>query len=73
MVPLRVQLRPPLPDARIMPTGTITRKTARAWLDAGAVALGAGSDLVGDSIETGDYSAVRASARGWLAVVADPA
>ncbi|WP_419704600.1 bifunctional 4-hydroxy-2-oxoglutarate aldolase/2-dehydro-3-deoxy-phosphogluconate aldolase [Promicromonospora sp. NFX87] len=65
------QLLPPLPDAGIMPTGTITRENARAWLDAGAVALGVGSDLVGDSMATGDYRTVRTSAREWLDIVAD--
>jgi 2-dehydro-3-deoxyphosphogluconate aldolase/(4S)-4-hydroxy-2-oxoglutarate aldolase len=67
------QLLPPLPDAGIMPTGTITREDARSWLDAGAVALGVGSDLVGDGMATGDYAAVRASAREWLEKVAPAA
>lgn len=66
------QLLPPLPDAGIMPTGTITREDARAWLDAGAVALGVGSDLVGDSMATGNYSTARRSAREWLKIVASP-
>ncbi|MBO0607693.1 bifunctional 4-hydroxy-2-oxoglutarate aldolase/2-dehydro-3-deoxy-phosphogluconate aldolase [Myceligenerans salitolerans] len=64
------QLRAPLPDAGIMPTGTITRDDARAWLDAGAVALGIGSDLTSDSLTTGDLAPLRASAREWLARVA---
>lgn len=67
------QLLPPLPDAGIMPTGTITREDARAWLDAGAVALGVGSDLMGDSPTTGDFSTLRTSAREWLEIVAGPA
>jgi 2-dehydro-3-deoxyphosphogluconate aldolase/(4S)-4-hydroxy-2-oxoglutarate aldolase len=46
---------------------------ARAWLDAGAVALGVGSDLVGDSMAAGDYDAARTSVREWLAIVAGPA
>lgn len=65
------QLLPPLPDAGIMPTGTITREAARSWLDAGAVALGVGSDLVGDSMATGDYGTVRTSARVWLGIVSN--
>lgn len=65
------QLLPPLPDAGIMPTGTITRQDACSLLDAGAVALGVGSDLVGDSMATGDYGSARASAREWLAIVAE--
>jgi 2-dehydro-3-deoxyphosphogluconate aldolase/(4S)-4-hydroxy-2-oxoglutarate aldolase len=67
------QLVPPLPDAGIMPTGTITREDARAWLNAGAVALGVGSDLVGSGMKTGDYHSVRTAAREWLDLVADPA
>ncbi|MFD6447698.1 bifunctional 4-hydroxy-2-oxoglutarate aldolase/2-dehydro-3-deoxy-phosphogluconate aldolase [Promicromonospora sp. NPDC060204] len=63
------QLLPPLPDAGIMPTGTITREDAREWLNAGAVALGVGSDLVGDSMRTGDYNSARRSAREWLDIV----
>lgn len=66
-------LLPPLPDAGIMPTGTITRDDARSWLDAGAVALGVGSDLVGDAMATGDYATARTSAREWLEIVRDVA
>lgn len=62
------QVLAPLPDAGIMPTGTITRQDARAWLDAGAVAVGIGSDLIGDSLATGDFNGLRASAREWLAI-----
>ena len=35
----------PLPKVRIMPTGGINIKNMNAWLDAGAVAVGIGSDL----------------------------
>ncbi|MBE1877852.1 bifunctional 4-hydroxy-2-oxoglutarate aldolase/2-dehydro-3-deoxy-phosphogluconate aldolase [Myceligenerans pegani] len=63
------QLHAPLPDAGIMPTGTITRDDAHAWLNAGAVALGVGSDLTGDSLTTGDLTPLRAAARDWLLLV----
>jgi 2-dehydro-3-deoxyphosphogluconate aldolase / (4S)-4-hydroxy-2-oxoglutarate aldolase len=33
------------PDARIVPTGGIALEDARAWLDAGAFAVGVGGDL----------------------------
>jgi len=36
----------PFPDARLVPTGGITTANARAFLDAGAVALAVGSALV---------------------------
>lgn len=35
----------PLPNVRIMPTGGINIDNMNAWLDAGAVAVGIGSDL----------------------------
>ena len=35
----------PLPNVRVMPTGGISLKNAKEWLDAGAVAVGIGSDL----------------------------
>ncbi|WP_142827502.1 bifunctional 2-keto-4-hydroxyglutarate aldolase/2-keto-3-deoxy-6-phosphogluconate aldolase [Planococcus soli] len=35
----------PLPKVRIMPTGGINIKNMNAWLEAGAVAVGIGSDL----------------------------
>ncbi|TQR18261.1 bifunctional 2-keto-4-hydroxyglutarate aldolase/2-keto-3-deoxy-6-phosphogluconate aldolase [Psychrobacillus soli] len=35
----------PLPNVRVMPTGGISLKNASEWIDAGAVAVGIGSDL----------------------------
>ncbi|RPF23421.1 bifunctional 4-hydroxy-2-oxoglutarate aldolase/2-dehydro-3-deoxy-phosphogluconate aldolase [Myceligenerans xiligouense] len=64
------QIRGPLPDAGIMPTGTITRANAGEWLDAGAVALGIGSDLAHESLRSGDFAPLRIAARDWLSVVA---
>jgi 2-dehydro-3-deoxyphosphogluconate aldolase/(4S)-4-hydroxy-2-oxoglutarate aldolase len=40
----------PLPTLKIIPTGGITPETCRAYLDAGCVALGAGSRLVSEEI-----------------------
>ena len=36
-----------LPDARIIPTGGIPLRDVGAWLGAGAMAVGVGSDLYG--------------------------
>lgn len=46
-------LRAPLPDVRLMPTGGVSIENAADWLRAGAVAIGIGSALV-------DAAAVRA-------------
>jgi 2-dehydro-3-deoxyphosphogluconate aldolase / (4S)-4-hydroxy-2-oxoglutarate aldolase len=64
------QLRVPLPDVGVVPTGGIELEAAAAWLAAGAVALGIGSPLTGDSLETGDFAQLRTRARAWKACVA---
>jgi 2-dehydro-3-deoxyphosphogluconate aldolase/(4S)-4-hydroxy-2-oxoglutarate aldolase len=63
-------LRQPLPDVRIVPTGGVSLANARDWLDAGAAALGLGSPLTGDSLETGDLQLLRSAARTWCREVA---
>jgi 2-dehydro-3-deoxyphosphogluconate aldolase / (4S)-4-hydroxy-2-oxoglutarate aldolase len=49
-------LRGPFPDAAFVPTGGIRVDQVPAWLDAGAAAVGLGSDLIGPS---GVHPAVR--------------
>jgi 2-dehydro-3-deoxyphosphogluconate aldolase / (4S)-4-hydroxy-2-oxoglutarate aldolase len=63
-------LRQPLPDIRIIPTGGVSLRNARGWLDAGAAGLGLGGPLTGDSLETGDLDALRESARTWSQEIA---
>lgn len=55
----------PLPQARIMPTGGVTVDNAAAWIQAGAVALGAGSSLTGGA-RTGDYASITRVARAFM-------
>ena len=62
-------LRQPLPDIRIVPTGGVSLDNARGWLDAGAAALGLGSPLTANSLETGDLRTLAASARIWSAAI----
>jgi 2-dehydro-3-deoxyphosphogluconate aldolase/(4S)-4-hydroxy-2-oxoglutarate aldolase len=63
-------LRGPFPDVRFMPTGGVSLDNAGAWLDAGAVCLGAGGDLVpGRMLETGDYAGITARAEAFNAVL----
>ena len=50
-------LRAPLPQAPLVPTGGIDQDNARAWLDAGAVALGVGSWLTRDPARAGERAA----------------
>jgi 2-dehydro-3-deoxyphosphogluconate aldolase/(4S)-4-hydroxy-2-oxoglutarate aldolase len=60
------RVRGPLADVPLVPTGGVDRESAAAYLEAGAVAVGAGSALVGDGT---DLAAVEERARGFRAVV----
>ncbi|MEC3952968.1 bifunctional 4-hydroxy-2-oxoglutarate aldolase/2-dehydro-3-deoxy-phosphogluconate aldolase [Nocardia sp. CDC153] len=52
-------VRAPLPDIPLVPTGGVGLGEARAYLDAGAAALGIGSPLIGDACAGGDLDALR--------------
>lgn len=61
-------LRGPFPDVPIMPTGGVNAANLREWFEAGVVAVGAGGELVSNSlILAGDWSAIEASARAFTA------
>ena len=47
----------PLPYAKMMPTGGVSAENAGEWIKAGAVAVGAGSDLT-KGAKTGNYDAI---------------
>jgi len=60
----------PLSHIPIMCTGGITLDTAKAYLDAGANAVGAGSALLRkDLIEAGDWTGLTEEAKRWLAAI----
>ncbi|HST39746.1 MAG TPA: bifunctional 4-hydroxy-2-oxoglutarate aldolase/2-dehydro-3-deoxy-phosphogluconate aldolase [Conexibacter sp.] len=50
-------IRAALPQAPIVPTGGVDATNARAWLDAGAVALGVGGTLTRDPAQAGARAA----------------
>ncbi|MFE4963645.1 bifunctional 4-hydroxy-2-oxoglutarate aldolase/2-dehydro-3-deoxy-phosphogluconate aldolase [Streptomyces sp. NPDC056660] len=64
-------LRGPFPDAVLVPVGGVDVPAARAYLAAGATAVGVGSPLVGDAADGGDIAELRDRARAFLAVVAE--
>ncbi|MDD3109362.1 MAG: bifunctional 2-keto-4-hydroxyglutarate aldolase/2-keto-3-deoxy-6-phosphogluconate aldolase [Eubacteriales bacterium] len=55
----------PLPQARMMPTGGVSAENAGEWIKAGAVAVGAGSDLTRGA-KTGDYEAIVEAGRKMI-------
>jgi 2-dehydro-3-deoxyphosphogluconate aldolase/(4S)-4-hydroxy-2-oxoglutarate aldolase len=57
-------MRGPLPEVRLMPTGGVTIENARDFLAAGAACVGLGTALVdAKAVEAGDWAAIEDRAR----------
>ena len=57
-------VRAPLPDIKLMPTGGVTPENAGDWIKAGAVAVGIGSSLVdAKAVAAGDFGRIEDAAR----------
>ena len=64
-------IRAPLPQLKLMPTGGVSLDNAGDWIRAGAVAVGAGSALLdARAIEEGQLDVITANARRIVASVA---
>ncbi|MEU9498279.1 bifunctional 4-hydroxy-2-oxoglutarate aldolase/2-dehydro-3-deoxy-phosphogluconate aldolase [Streptomyces sp. NPDC048196] len=63
-------LRAPFPELPFVPVGGVDAATAQAYFDAGAVAVGVGSPLVGDAADGGDLDELRKRAAEFRAVCA---
>ncbi|MEV0419577.1 bifunctional 4-hydroxy-2-oxoglutarate aldolase/2-dehydro-3-deoxy-phosphogluconate aldolase [Streptosporangium canum] len=63
-------LRDPFPAVPLVPVGGVQADQVRAFLEAGAVAVGVGSPLVGDAPHGGDLAALRERARRFREAVA---
>lgn len=63
-------VRAPLPQLKLMPTGGVTLDNAGDWIRAGAVAVGVGTALLDRAaIEKGDYNVLRDNAARIVANV----
>ncbi len=57
-------IRGPLPQVKMMPTGGVTLANAGEWIKAGAVAIGVGTALVdAKAVAAGDFKQIAANAR----------
>jgi len=64
-------LKAPFPDLRLIPTGGVTLQSATEFIEAGASALGVGSDLVNaKAIADGKPKIVTGAARAYLEIIA---
>jgi 2-dehydro-3-deoxyphosphogluconate aldolase / (4S)-4-hydroxy-2-oxoglutarate aldolase len=63
-------LRGPFPDVPFMPTGGVSADNVGDWLAAGAIAVGAGSELASaGGISSGDFAGIREKGRRFLAAI----
>jgi 2-dehydro-3-deoxyphosphogluconate aldolase/(4S)-4-hydroxy-2-oxoglutarate aldolase len=63
-------VRGPLPQVKLMPTGGVTLDNAGDWIRAGAVAVGVGTALLdAKAIAAGDFTVLRANAERIVANV----
>jgi 2-dehydro-3-deoxyphosphogluconate aldolase / (4S)-4-hydroxy-2-oxoglutarate aldolase len=63
------ELRGPMPDVPIMPTGGVTLEAAVKYLDAGAVAVGVSGALLEDALSGGDLTALKERAQQLISSV----
>ena len=60
-------LRGPLPQVKLMPTGGVSLENAGEWIKAGAVAIGVGGALVDPKlVAAGQYAAITERARRFI-------
>lgn len=64
-------LRDPFPAIPFVPVGGVDARAARAFLAAGAVAVGAGTPLVGDAAHGGDLATLRRRVAHWRSALAE--
>jgi len=67
--PYLAALRAPFPDVPFVPVGGIDAEAAKAYLTAGATAVGIGSPLIGDAADGGDQRALAGRVATLLAAV----
>lgn len=63
-------IRGPLPQVKLLPTGGVNLQTLPAFLEAGAVAVGLGSQLVSSqALAAGDFATIEQTAREYVQLV----
>ncbi|MFH8442192.1 bifunctional 4-hydroxy-2-oxoglutarate aldolase/2-dehydro-3-deoxy-phosphogluconate aldolase [Streptomyces sp. NPDC018026] len=62
-------LRAPFPEALFVPVGGVDLEAARAYLAAGATAIGVGSPLIADAADGGSLNTLRKRARAFRSTV----
>jgi 2-dehydro-3-deoxyphosphogluconate aldolase/(4S)-4-hydroxy-2-oxoglutarate aldolase len=64
-------VRGPLPQVKLMPTGGVSLANAGEWIKAGAVAIGVGTAMVeSKAVASNDWAAITETARRFVGAVA---
>lgn len=58
-------MRGPIPYASLMPTGGVDLENVSQWIEAGAVAVGAGGSLT-KGAKSGDYRSITETAKEFI-------
>ncbi len=61
-------IKGPLPQAKLMPTGGVEVSNVHEWIEAGAFAVGAGSSLT-KGAKTGDYAQITQTAKQFIEAI----
>lgn len=59
-------IKAPIPQVNIMPTGGVSLANLADWIKAGAVAVGIGSDLTKEAMQTGDFTLAAEKAKQYV-------
>jgi 2-dehydro-3-deoxyphosphogluconate aldolase/(4S)-4-hydroxy-2-oxoglutarate aldolase len=65
------EVRAPLPNIPIVPTGGVAIDDVASYIAAGAVAIGVGGPLFGNALDDGDLDALSGRARQFLSAIAE--
>ena len=65
-------MRAPLPHIPVIPTAASVPTTPGPYIEAGAIAVGAGGGLLGDDVKTGRFDHMTGRAKALVAAVAPP-
>jgi len=57
----------PIPQANMMPTGGVSLANLKEWIQAGAVAVGIGSDLTKEAVKTGNFDLIKEKSAAYMA------
>ena len=61
-------LKGPLPNIAVMPTGGISKANIKEWINAGAFACGVGGELMA-GVKTGDYELITKTAKEFIEII----